>query len=123
SLSGLFVRNGSNPPSGSALHWFLGDGMVHGVRLSDGTAQWYRNRYVATSVHEAGGDLTAAGMPGKGNNQSNVALIHHGGKLLATGEIGWPYELDPSDLSTVGAWDFDGKLGLTMTAHPKIDPD
>src|SRR5690348_13485889 len=30
-LSGLYVRNGSNPKSGWAPHWFLGDGMVHGV--------------------------------------------------------------------------------------------
>ena len=31
-----------------------------------------------------------------------MALVHHGGKLLTTGEVGWPYELDPTDLSTVG---------------------
>lgn len=37
-LSGLFVRNGSNPPTGTSLHWFLGDGMVHGVRLERGRA-------------------------------------------------------------------------------------
>src|ERR1700716_2399770 len=28
-------------------HWFDGDGMVHALRLSGGTAQ-YRNRFVAT---------------------------------------------------------------------------
>lgn len=61
--------------------------------------------------------------PGNQNNQSNVAVVHHAGKLLSTGEVGWPFELGPTDLSTVGPWDFDGKLGLTMTAHPKIDPD
>lgn len=122
-LSGLFVRNGSNPPSGTSLHWFLGDGMVHGVRLEGGKALWYRNRYIQTPIHEAGkGLLDFGGIPGKENNQSNVALVHHGGKLLATGEVGWPFELDPTDLSTVGAWDFDGRLGTTMTAHPKIDP-
>ena len=43
-LNGLFVRNGSNPATGESLHWFLGDGMVHGVRLEDGKALWYRNR-------------------------------------------------------------------------------
>lgn len=122
-LSGLFVRNGSNPPSGSSLHWFLGDGMVHGVRLERGKALWYRNRYVQTPIHEAGKDLLDfGGVPGGANNQSNVALVHHGGKLLSTGEVGWPYELDPGDLSTVGPWDFAGRLGSAMTAHPKIDP-
>src|SRR5262245_18522184 len=32
-LTGLYVRNGSNPRTGTSPHWFLGDGMVHGVRL------------------------------------------------------------------------------------------
>ncbi|MGB3413029.1 MAG: carotenoid oxygenase family protein [Microthrixaceae bacterium] len=122
-LSGLFVRNGSNPPSGVSAHWFLGDGMFHGVRLENGKAQWYRNRYVETPIHLAGKDLMDfGGIPGKANNQSNVALVHHGGKLLTTGEVGWPFEIDPTDLSTIGPWGYDGKLGDTMTAHPKIDP-
>src|SRR5690606_8136752 len=43
-LDGLYVRNGSNPASGPSPHWFLGDGMVHGVRLAGGRALWYRNR-------------------------------------------------------------------------------
>jgi carotenoid cleavage dioxygenase-like enzyme len=123
-LNGLFVRNGSNPPSGTSAHWFLGDGMVHGVSLTGGTAAWYRNRYVRTPLNEAGADLLSfGGVPGKQNNQSNVALVHHAGKLLTTGEVGWPYQLQPTDLSTVGAWDFAGRLGDTMTAHPKLDPE
>ena len=28
----------------AAAHWFAGDGMVHGIRLRDGRAEWYRNR-------------------------------------------------------------------------------
>jgi carotenoid cleavage dioxygenase-like enzyme len=49
-LSGMFVRNGPNPqwsPIGQ-YHWFDGDGMLHGVRISNGTAT-YRNRYVQTT--------------------------------------------------------------------------
>lgn len=123
-LSGLFVRNGSNPPSGTSLHWFLGDGMIHGVRLEGGSAAWYRNRYVQTPLAAAQKDLLTFGEPpGRENNQSNVALVHHAGKLLSLGEVGWPFELSTADLSTVGAWGFDGALGETMTAHPKIDPD
>jgi carotenoid cleavage dioxygenase len=123
-LSGLFVRNGSNPPSGTSLHWFLGDGMIHGVRLEAGRAGWYRNRYVQTPLAEAGKDLLDfGGPPGRENNQSNVALVHHAGKLLSLGEVGWPFELSTADLSTVGPWGFDGRLGETMTAHPKVDPE
>jgi len=123
-LSGLFVRNGSNPPTGASLHWFLGDGMVHGVRLERGRASWYRNRYVRTPLAEAGKDLLSfGGAPGKANNQSNVSVVHHAGKLLTLGEVGWPFELRAGDLSTVGPWDYGSRLGPTMTAHPKIDPD
>ena len=37
-LSGRFFRNGSNPQSGTSAHWFLGNGMIHGVELRDGKA-------------------------------------------------------------------------------------
>ncbi len=47
-LRGLYLRNGANPKSGTSPHWFAGDGMVHGVRLEDGKASLYRNRWVRT---------------------------------------------------------------------------
>jgi carotenoid cleavage dioxygenase-like enzyme len=47
-LRGLYARNGPNPHQGRSDHWFLGDGMLHGVRLQDGRAEWYRNRWVRT---------------------------------------------------------------------------
>ena len=121
-LSGLYVRNGSNPRPRWSPHWFLGDGMVHGIVLDDGSARAYRNRYVRTSLYAAGGGLTAKGAPGGASGLSNVSVVHHGGRLLTLGEIGWPYELRTNDLSTVGAYDFAGRLRGNMTAHPKIDP-
>jgi carotenoid cleavage dioxygenase len=121
-LSGLYVRNGSNPKPGWAPHWFLGDGMVHGVMIENGRATWYRNRYVDTAMLAKGGGLTAAGAPGGASGLSNVSCVYHGGKLLTLGEVGFPYELRSDDLSTVGAYDFAGKLQGNMTAHPKIDP-
>ena len=50
-LDGRYLRNGPNPMSAvdpDTYHWFMGDGMVHGLRLRDGRAQWYRNRWVRT---------------------------------------------------------------------------
>jgi carotenoid cleavage dioxygenase len=47
----------------------------------------------------------------------------HAGKLLTSGEIGFPYHVRPTDLSTVGVYDFAGRLTTSMTAHPKIDPE
>jgi carotenoid cleavage dioxygenase len=121
-LSGLYVRNGSNPLPGVAPHWFLGDGMLHGVLLDDGKAAWYRNRYVQTALLAAGGGLAAAGAPGGAASLSNVSVIHHAGKLLSLGEVGLPYEIAPADLSTAGPYDFGGKVTGNVTAHPKIDP-
>ena len=121
-LTGLYVRNGSNPKTGWAPHWFLGDGMVHGVLIDRGRAAWYRNRYVRTTLLAAGGGLTAKGAPGGAAGLSNVSLVHHAGKLLTLGEVGFPYELRADDLSTVGPYDFAGRLKGNMTAHPKIDP-
>ena len=34
------------PPDPAKYHWFIGNGMVHGLRLRDGRAEWYRNRFV-----------------------------------------------------------------------------
>jgi carotenoid cleavage dioxygenase len=119
-LSGLFVRNGSNPPSGTSSHWFLGDGMLHGVRLQKGRAQWYRNRYVNTADHN--GEVPAGSPPGGKVGQSNVSVYHHAGKLLSLGEVGWPYQIATADLSTVGVWDGNGRFVNNVTAHPKTDP-
>ena len=54
-LNGRYLRNGPNPIGAvddATHHWFVGDGMVHGVRLREGRAEWYRNRYVG-SAHVA----------------------------------------------------------------------
>ncbi len=118
-LSGVYVRNGSNPQASDNTHWFLGDGMVHGVRLSGGEAKWYRNRYVRTTFYEDG---IRFGIPEGPNTYANVSLVYHADRLLASGEVGFPYELDPSDLSTVGPHDFAEQLTTYFTAHPAIDP-
>ena len=121
-LTGLYVRNGSNAQSGVSGHWFLGDGMLHGIRLEGGRASWYRNRWVQTSLYLRDTDFIGAGPPIGGNNQSNVSVVFHGGKLLSSGEVGAAYHIDHRTLDTVGVEDFDGKLNTSFTAHSKIDP-
>jgi carotenoid cleavage dioxygenase-like enzyme len=120
-LDGLYVRNGSNPASGDPGHWFLGDGMLHGVRIQGGRALWYKNRYVQTDLYRGGEGYGGGGPPSGGNNTSNVSVVHHAGKLLTSGEVGFPYRIDPADLSTLGVYDFGGALTGFFTAHPKID--
>ncbi len=121
-LNGFFIRNGSNPRSGESPHWFMGDGMLHSVHLEGGRALSYRNRYVRTPLYEKGYSGLEGGLPLGGNNQSNVSVIWHGGKLLSSGEVGAGYAIDPNDLSTIGVHDFDGAVTTSFTAHAKIDP-
>ena len=40
-------------------HWFSGTGMVHGVRLREGRAEWHRNRFVRDADGNAGSSTTA----------------------------------------------------------------
>ena len=120
-LTGLYVKNGSNPPRADSPHWFFGDGMVHGVSLRDGRAEWYRNRYVQTQPFKAGVGF-GKGAPGGEGNQSNVSTIWHAGRLLSSGEVGFPYELDPATLDTLGTHTYGGALTGSFTAHPKLDP-
>lgn len=115
-LEGLYVRNGPNPRDAASDHWFTGDGMLHGVRLSAGQAEWYRARYVQTERTS-----NSLGPPGGANNDSNVSMLWHADRLMSLGEVGHPFEINPADLSTVGSFDYGDMLGPTMTAHPKVD--
>lgn len=128
-LEGRYVRNGANPRTGESAHWFLGDGMVHGIELSGGAASWYRNRYVRTPCYANPGvermdmyldpdtlefDYTVS--------TANTHVIGHAGRILALEEGAFPYVLT-DDLDTVGPHDYDGRLVTAMTAHPKICPE
>ena len=119
-LEGVYVRNGPNPGEHPSGHWFLGDGMVHGVWLGRGGASAYRARYVQTPI--LGAPPERVGPPNGSNHQANTSVVWHGGRLLTLSEIGLPYEVSPTDLATVGTHDFGGALEGPMTAHPKIDP-
>jgi carotenoid cleavage dioxygenase len=126
-LDGRYLRIGPNPvvDPGDDYHWFLGDGMVHGVRIADGQARWYRNRYVRSpDTAKALGEERKPGHLHAGMRLgANTNVIGHGGRTLALIEAGpSPYELT-DELDTVGPCDFDGTLRGGYTAHPLIDPD
>jgi carotenoid cleavage dioxygenase len=120
-LDGWYLRNGPNPRQATA-HWFTGDGMIHGVRVEDGEAKWYRNRWVRTDSFIE--DFPLYGPDGSRNlraAKANTHVVNHAGKTLALVESSLPYEIS-NDLETIGAYDFGGKLVDSMTAHPKICP-
>lgn len=122
-LDGRFVRNGANPFTGTSSHPFFGDGMLHGVRVRDGRAEWYRNRYVQTPfiANPATDILDPAVLMDMKSSKANTHVIGHAGKILALEEGHFPYVID-GELATLGATDFDGVLNGSFTAHPKICP-
>lgn len=126
-LNGRYVRNGPNPIADvdpTTHHWFMGDGMVHGICLRDGSARWYRNRYVGSAhVSEVRGVPDIAGPNWDGNPLGpNTSVGGWAGTTWAIVEAGGcPVELD-YELGTVGRNDFGGTLPGAFTAHPKYDP-
>lgn len=128
-LAGRFLRIGPNPINADpkSYHWFLGNGMAHGVCLGGGKALWYRNRYVLDDQVVAEKGLPPVKGPVRefmlGNGVANTNLIEHGGKTLAIVEAGnLPVELS-YELETIGRSDFGGTLPGGLSAHPHCDPD
>jgi len=120
-LNGRFFRNGANPPDGvTPSHWFDGDGMLHGIRLRDGNADWYRNRWVRTKLlageqrfdpETFDFDLSAG--------RANTHVLRHAGRIFALEEGSFPNEVSP-DLDTLGPTDFGGAVTTPVTAHPHV---
>ncbi len=136
-ISGNFLRVGPNPyyvPDQARYHIFDGDGMIHGVHISAGTAT-YRNRFIDSEglrkEREAGhwiypglnlyGDYIARGEMPESKNTGNTAMVFHNGQLLAMMEGGTPYRVSLPDLTTGGEHDFEDTLHHHFTAHPKVD--
>jgi carotenoid cleavage dioxygenase len=127
-LDGRLLRNGPNPlgPQDPATyHWFTGDGMVHGVRLRDGKAEWYRNRWVRSpDVATALGEPVPPSPygPEVGIFAANTNVQSIGGRTYAIVEAGSPPIELTDELETVGPSNFGGTLDQVFSAHPKRDP-
>ena len=119
-LCGLYARNGANPREGETAHWFLGDGMVHGVSIRNGKAEWYRNRWVRTPCFY-GQKLTPETALDIRCSVANTTVISHAKRILTLAENALPMEIN-RELDTVGFHDFGGALKTPFTAHPKICP-
>ncbi len=118
-------------------HWLDGDGMLAALRFDDDGVQ-ARTRFVRGAKQR---DEEAAGcalyrtfgtaFPGDRllhgvalASPLNVSALPFAGRLLAFGEQGLPYEVDPETLETRGQYTFSGALnGVSpFAAHPKLDP-
>ncbi len=125
-LNGRYVRIGPNPitpPQAAVHHWFVGDGMVHGLRLHGGQALWYANRWVrSTAVSQALGEAPAPG-PRHFSDTVNTNVMAHGGRLWALVEAGgYPVALG-DELQTLAHDPFGGSLRGSFSAHPHVDPE
>ena len=112
-LHGRYLKMGANPanPDGAGHHWFLGDGMVHGIALQGGRAVWYRNRWIRSNLAAAAlGRPPAPGPRRGGNDTVNTSVADFNGRAFALVEAGsFPVEL---------SWDLDGQDVQPVRRHP-----
>ena len=124
-LDGRYLKMGANPvdPRLAGQHWFLGDGMVHGLALQDGRASWYRNRWIRSRAAAAALGQAAAPGPRRGRSDTvNTNVVGFGGRAFALVEAGsHPVELSET-LEEQRYNPFDGTLGGSFTGHPHRDP-
>lgn len=123
-LNGRYLRTGPNPVAAdpASYHWFVGDGMVHGVAIENGKALWYRNRWIrSNAVAKALGVPPAPG-PHHRYDAVNTNVVEIGGRNFALVESGsCPVEF--GEMLEEQAYNpFDGSLKGSFAAHPHRDP-
>ena len=133
-LDGRYFKMGANPvrPDPAAHHWFLGDGMVHGIALQGGKAIWYRNRWILSRLAAPALGRDPAPGPRSGDNDPgprhgrndtvNTNVVPIAGRPFALVEAGsFPVELsDTLDIQRYNP--FDGTLTGSYSGHPHLDP-
>lgn len=125
-LDGRYLRIGPNPvtaPDEASYHWFVGDGMAHGIRIIGGKAEWYRNRWIrSNAVSDGLGEDRKPGTRKPRTDTANTNIVEIGGRTFAIVEAGgFPVELT-DELETVAHNPFDGTLHNAFSAHPHLDP-
>jgi carotenoid cleavage dioxygenase len=124
-LDGRYLRIGPNPIAADPRrhHWFVGDGMIHGLRLEGGRARWYRNRWIrSTAVAAALGEPRTPGPRHGDFDTVNTNVLGLAGKTWALVEAGSTPVLLSETLETEAFDDFDGTLKGAFAAHPHVDP-
>ena len=124
-LDGRYVRIGPNPaaPDPRTYHFFVGDGMLHGLRIRDGQALWYRNRWIRSDGGRKGARLS--GRPGPAAprvRHGQHSVLDHAGSGWALVEAGSTPVRFNEELEDQSYDDFAGTLPGSFTAHPRCDP-
>jgi carotenoid cleavage dioxygenase-like enzyme len=110
----------------AALH-FGGDGRIHFANRFVRSAKWAAEEEAGRALYRTFGTSFAGDRLARGiglESPVNVSVIPFAGTLLACGEQGLPWELDPVTLATRGPYTFGGALNPVspFAAHAKIDP-
>jgi carotenoid cleavage dioxygenase-like enzyme len=140
-LRGTYYLNGPARFERNGLrygHWLDGDGMVCALRFGEDGAtltsrfvrggKWRAEEEAGSALFRAFGTAFPGDRLSRGGvtleSPLNVSIYPFEGTLLAFGEQGLPWELDPETLETRGEYTFGGRLGpvAPFAAHPKIDP-
>src|SRR5712691_3018018 len=139
-IRGSYYLNGPARFSRGGLsyrHWLDGDGMVCALRFENGGVR-FTNRFVRSTKfvaeEEAGRPIFRAFGTGFEDDRLkrrialespvNVSVYPYHNSVLAFGEQGMPWELDPVTLETRREYNFGGALNdiSPFAAHPKFDP-
>ena len=123
-LDGRYLRIGPNPIDAkpAAYHWFIGDGMVHGVAIAGGKALWYRNRWIRSNAVAAALGVDPAPGPRHQFDTVNTNVVAIGGRTFALVEAG-SYPVMLGETLDEQRYDpFGGSLRGSFTAHPHRDP-
>lgn len=119
-------------------HWLDGDGMVCALRFDDGgvhaTHRFVRSAKLAGEEEAGRARYRTFGTAFPGDelfhgvalvSPVNVSVYPFAGRLLAFGEQGLPWELDPVTLETLGEHTFGRRLNpvAPFSAHPGFDYD
>lgn len=124
-LDGRYLRMGPNPMEANTpakQHWFAGDGMIHGLRIENGRALWYRNRWIRSDAVAKALDEERTPGPRHVFDTVNTNVVGFAGKTFGVVEAGsTPVEIGDG-LETLRYTDFDGGLHGSFAAHPHVDP-
>jgi all-trans-8'-apo-beta-carotenal 15,15'-oxygenase len=139
-LRGTYYLNGPARFARAGLqyrHWLDGDGMVCALRFERGRV-CFTNRFVRSHkcvaeettghpIFRTFGTAFEADEIKRGialESPVDVSVYPYGRTLLAFGEQGLPWELNPVTLETRGVFNFGDRLNdvSPFTAHPKFDP-
>ena len=77
-------------PGNDPGHGFVGQGMIHGIRLRAGRAEWYRNRWVKTPTMQGARPVNPDGTRNLAAGVANTSILPYDKRIFALVENVFP---------------------------------